>query len=316
MYHFLKKIIGFILLLFVVSVLALIASSYIVKNKVQLRGRAAIIDKTNRIASLPSPKIVLIGGSNVSYGINSKMIEDSLKMPVVNMSINARIGQYFYMEQIKPFLKKGDIVVTIPEYGTFSFINYHGDMNMYALSLIDQHNLKHISLKQSLRFPLFMGDLLKDNYATMMTDSTKNKVEFLKERLLYNEFGDYEGHKNKPCLMEDILNNPTVNNYNIITNQNINPELVQGLNNFAVFCKEREVNFYISFPVYAKPYFNKYYASKIKESLNTLHWLNAPEKYLYNFDQLYNTPDHLLYEFRNNRTEKLVEDLKTVVRSR
>ena len=46
---------------------------------------ASLIDKVDRLESVEGAKIVLIGDSNLVYGIDSKLIEEQLGIPVVNM---------------------------------------------------------------------------------------------------------------------------------------------------------------------------------------------------------------------------------------
>ena len=53
---------------------------------------AAVLEKDRLIRSTPSPKIVLVGGSNLAFGIDSKKIEDSLGLRVVNMGLYAKLG--------------------------------------------------------------------------------------------------------------------------------------------------------------------------------------------------------------------------------
>ena len=48
---------------------------------------AAILEKDRLIRNTPSPKIILVGGSNLAFGIDSKAIEDSLGLHVVNMGL-------------------------------------------------------------------------------------------------------------------------------------------------------------------------------------------------------------------------------------
>ena len=91
-----------------------LATGYIAQNSLSRKGRAVVIDKSRRLQQLPSPKIVLVGGSNVCYGVDAKLLQDSLRMPVVDMSINGGVGMSFYYEQVKPFINKGDIVIGIP----------------------------------------------------------------------------------------------------------------------------------------------------------------------------------------------------------
>lgn len=60
---------------------------------------AALVDKVDRLKSITEPKIILVGDSNVAFGINSKKIEEELGMPVVNLGLHGALGNAFH-EQI------------------------------------------------------------------------------------------------------------------------------------------------------------------------------------------------------------------------
>ena len=64
-------------------------------------------------------KIVLVGGSNLSYGTDSLIIQEQTGCPVVNMGMNGYFGVRFMMEEVKPYLNAGDIVVIAWEYDSF-----------------------------------------------------------------------------------------------------------------------------------------------------------------------------------------------------
>ena len=71
----------------------------------------------SRIDSLKDhKKIVIITGSNGAFGIDSKIIEDSLHLPVVNTSTHVGIGVRMQFEMYKDFLREGDVVIFCPEY--------------------------------------------------------------------------------------------------------------------------------------------------------------------------------------------------------
>lgn len=77
---------------------------------------ASIIEKQARLNSIKSPKVVLIAGSNFLYGIDSQLLQDSLKMPVVNMSLQYFLGSDFLLKQVEDALRPEDIVVMGFEY--------------------------------------------------------------------------------------------------------------------------------------------------------------------------------------------------------
>jgi hypothetical protein len=53
---------------------------------------AAVLEKDRLIRNTPSPKIILVGGSNLAFGIDSRMMQDSLGLRVVNMGLYAKLG--------------------------------------------------------------------------------------------------------------------------------------------------------------------------------------------------------------------------------
>src|SRR6478672_545894 len=92
-----------------------LASQYDVK-KVDNDYIAAVLEKDRLIRSTPSPKIILVGGSNLAFGIDSRMMEDSLHLNVVNMGLYAKLGLRYMLAQVKPYIRRGDVVIIVPEY--------------------------------------------------------------------------------------------------------------------------------------------------------------------------------------------------------
>ena len=72
---------------------------------------AALNDKVNRLKSLEGPKIVLLGNSNVAFGINSQLIEEAFGMPVVNMGLHGSLGNKFHENMAYYNVEAGDIYV-------------------------------------------------------------------------------------------------------------------------------------------------------------------------------------------------------------
>lgn len=76
--------------------------------------------KLARAESLRSPKLLLVGGSGCSHGINSTMLEEALRMPVVNTGVSAALGLAYQLTTVSPFVHDGDWVVILPEYPNFT----------------------------------------------------------------------------------------------------------------------------------------------------------------------------------------------------
>lgn len=76
---------------------------------------AALPLKTERLENTDSPRVVVIGGSSVAFGIDSKLIEQELGMPCVNFGLYAAFGLKPMLDLSQKHLREGDIVVIAPE---------------------------------------------------------------------------------------------------------------------------------------------------------------------------------------------------------
>lgn len=72
---------------------------------------ASLIDKVNRLESIEGPKIVLIGNSNLAFGIKSEEIEAAFDMPVVNMGLHGGLGNPFHEQMARLNVCEGDIYI-------------------------------------------------------------------------------------------------------------------------------------------------------------------------------------------------------------
>lgn len=73
--------------------------------------QASLIDKVERLESIQEPKIVLIGDSNLAFGIDSERIEEAFGMPVVNMGLHGGQGSAFHEEMAKINVNEGDLYI-------------------------------------------------------------------------------------------------------------------------------------------------------------------------------------------------------------
>lgn len=73
--------------------------------------QASLLDKTARLKSTDIPKIVLIGNSNLAFGMNSEELEKEFQMPVVNMGLHGGLGNAFQEKSSLLNVQKGDIYI-------------------------------------------------------------------------------------------------------------------------------------------------------------------------------------------------------------
>ena len=114
MKKFIKNLSIFLSILIVVSLLFGLLDIFAIGNQYSQGYTAAMIDKLDRLKSIDDPKIVIIGDSNLAFGINSKILEEALQMPVVNLGLHGGIGDAYYEALAKPYINEGDIVIIAP----------------------------------------------------------------------------------------------------------------------------------------------------------------------------------------------------------
>lgn len=85
--------------------------------------RDEMILKKHLASRMPSPKIVIVSGSNGLFGLNSKMLSDYSGMPVVNATLHAGLPLDWLLHYANDIAKKGDIVI-LPLEATYYYLDF------------------------------------------------------------------------------------------------------------------------------------------------------------------------------------------------
>ena len=80
---------------------------------------ASLIDKHELLKTTPSPRIIIVGGSNVAFAIDSETLSEELNTPVINLGVTFGFGLRFMLNDTAQFINQGDLVVISPEYELF-----------------------------------------------------------------------------------------------------------------------------------------------------------------------------------------------------
>jgi hypothetical protein len=75
--------------------------------------------KLELLKNTPSPRIIVTGGSNVAFGIDSELIENSFELPVINHGLVVGLG-VTPIKELREYIRPGDIVIISLEYYNFS----------------------------------------------------------------------------------------------------------------------------------------------------------------------------------------------------
>jgi hypothetical protein len=176
---------------------------------------AAVLEKDRLIRDTPSPKIILVGGSNLAFGIDSHMMEDSLHVHVVNMGLYAKLGLRFMLAQVNPYIRKGDIVLVVPEYDQFFGDFSEGDHNvnkamLYAPSDRIGDFIKSYSIVDVILRP--RAENARRAFAHAATAAIGREKQFFPpdtnqvyNRHSFNDRGDMVGHLGRKAMNPDSI---------------------------------------------------------------------------------------------------------------
>lgn len=153
-----------------------------------------MIDEPSREQS-----IVLLGGSNVIYGFDSKAIEDSLKINTINDGFHAGLGMKFILENCSHRLISGDILVVCPEYEHFLGHGCYGEpLGLGMTVLTNPRYIKSLDSKQlwivSKTVPYYIKTMLPyyqfwDDNLNLASFNSKGDIYLNEERVTDVEAG-------------------------------------------------------------------------------------------------------------------------------
>lgn len=154
--------------------------------------------KQARLKSIPSPKVIIVGGSNATFGIDSELLEKELCRPVVNMSLHASLGARFMMDEVKNSLGKGDLVIVSLEHSGYSTPEKDNDIHILMVDRTPS-TIQYIPWYSRPR--VVMGVMLMRMQALykVATGAWKNDSEDKVYRISgFNERGDIVSHMGLP----------------------------------------------------------------------------------------------------------------------
>jgi hypothetical protein len=279
----------------------------------------ANIDKHHRLDSLPSPKIVFVGGSNLGFGLDSKRVEDSLHIPVVNMGLHAGLGLRFMINEVKCSIRRDDIVVLSPEYDHFFSTNLlDGEKVLVALLFdVNRRDLKYITFSQAIHLiPLtveYSVSKLMHKEMDVMDEDVNNNFDKNYRRNSFNKYGDEVMHWNYPNQSIHQMAGAT-----IIENVSVSTlELITG---FDQFLNARGAKLVIIPPAFMSSAYGGY--AKVIDDIDRelkgvkIPFAIKPKSFVFPDSLFFNTVYHLNRQGVTERTDSIIGLLKTKLKNK
>jgi hypothetical protein len=288
------------------------------------------IDKRERLKNIKTPKMVFIAGSSMAFGLDSKLIEDKFNYPVVNMGIHAGIGLHYMISEVKPYLKKGDIVVIGAEYIQFDINGVFYGHGVLAPLVFDIHEqdykkldfihathlfsqIANYDLKKIKSFVLFKKRS-REIDTIYNTETIKNYVFYNTKNVYvrsgFNKYGDIIGHWRLVSANYDIDKKDKIELPSI--------EVIEFLFDFKQEMKDKGVKVLFVPPPYEIDCFrkNKENIMEITKKLEEyqLDYISPASRYAFSDSLFYDTRYHLNKKGVDKRTQYLIEDISKYIK--
>ncbi len=262
----------------------------------------AIVDKHQRVESINEPKILLVGGSNLAFGMDSKVLEQELKVPIVNMGLHAGLGLSFMIEEAKRSVEKGDVIILSLEY----FLSTEGNYRLKKqTSDFFPEAKRYYDQKPYEDFKMFFETT--QSRLKNLSFRSKPKQPTVLDRIYsrgdFNPWGDMVGH-----LDVTLKDKKPIEVYLPYRKW----DGIEILNNFHTYVSNKGAQVFFVYPNFPKSHFDNFKENikKLQTDLDqnlTIEILNTPEDFVFEDHNFFDTEYHLKRDAIKSRTLKLVE---------
>ncbi|WP_198170130.1 hypothetical protein [Mucilaginibacter arboris] len=270
------------------------------------------IDKNELLKNTRKPRIIFIGGSNLAFGLDSKLIKDSLHLNPINTGIHINIGLKYMLSNTLQYIKEGDIIILAAEYQQFYGNLADGEGELFSLVTdIVPKSKNLLGNRQYLKLLLLLPEYAQSKLQPLFLfyKYPKDTIVGIYDRKAFNTFGDACVHWKLPG------ENPKP--YPAIT-KSFNNDALKALINFRNAVEQKKAKLYITFPGYQYSSYKVSVAAikQVEQQLKEHRFLliSTPEEYMMPDSLMFDTPYHLTKKGVDYRTGLLIGDLKKVVK--
>ncbi len=307
-----KKVISYILIivLFVTAPVGIVAGLfYGIPNQYTQTYVGALEEMFNRLNSIDEPKIIVVGGSNVAFGLRSDLVEQELGMPCVNFGLYGTIGTKAMMDLSKSNINEGDIVILATETTRQAMSMYFNPDAMLRALNGNNKMLSFIPRNNRLEMLNELSGYISTNF-DVYTGKSKTNLEGVYQKSSFNEYCDIS--YNRPYnIMLDLYDAVVPVKFDI---DEIEPEFLDYINGYASFVREAGASIYFSYsPINELAVSEEEdiaaYESYLREKLN-LDIISNASDYIMDAQLFYDTNFHCNDVGAVYRTNQLIGDIK------
>lgn len=239
-----KTIVAFLCIILVILPFA--AISYTAFGKIPAQYDETFMgefsQKHELLKTVEGPRIVLVGGSNLAFGVDSELLEKYTELPVVNYGLYANLGTKVMLDMSQKYIRNGDIVIICPEMNEQTYsLYYNADSILQAYdsdpSMIYDAKITNAG-KLFGALPSFASNKL-----SFYQSGKKPSSAGIYAKESFDEFGDIYVERKFNEMRSDYDTAMPIN----ISTDIIGDGFVNYLNNYAKKAQDKGAQVYFSF---------------------------------------------------------------------
>ena len=254
-------------------------------------------------------RLIVLGGSNVAFGVDSTLLERVTGRKTINLGLHAGLGLDHMLNEAADGARRGDLVLLIPEYEQFFGGQADGEMPVAELLMYDLSSLRYV--KSWPQWHRLVGSVAAMSGQTAF-DVINNAQRQLRgypsrptghpvyRRDAFNAHGDVVSHLSQPPRPANIAK-PS----EIIAS--INPAATKSLHRFMESLDARGARLLVTYPSVTARFLelNRDQIFRAVREMQTPTTRSRPEEWVFDESLFQDTWYHLNREGRRLRSERL-----------
>lgn len=266
--------------------------------------------KVELLEKTPQPRMVFIGGSNLPFGINSKLIGEAMNRHVINFGLHGGLGVRYLLTDCRPYLKRGDVAVLQFEYEHFynsgqgeSYLLFMMANNWRKCYLLDFAQWRTI-ISEIPSEAMFNLKRLRRSITKHTLDTPVNGKRFDYAKSGFNEWGDEVAHFQYPS---------TFIQPDLPATKVVDPEFFDWLAATVAEYEKAGIKVVMLPPVCVESQFKTSYNEEIAKELNRVHlsYIIEPDSMVLPDSCAFNTGYHLNQKGVELNTRKIIRILSS-----
>jgi hypothetical protein len=287
-------------------------------------------DKYRRLEDKSRPRIILVGGSNLAFGIMSGQLAAHYDYTPVNLGLHAGTGLKLWLNMVQEHVRQGDLVLIVPEYRVMTDRRMFNGVEKQLDELVrvwpeTERFLEPSALVRAKRFAdeRALGRLhdvvnaawrrvwRQRRPAAPTTPASPDTVaaKSVYVRSGFNDYGDLTSHYGEP------VNQARSKRLRFQFTEAASAYGIDYLNAFAQYCQKRGAQVFFAYSPVSEDSFADFrpafeaWHRHLRDKL-AFPVLHGPEVSVFPDELFFDTPSHLTGEGALRRTKMLVKALE------